>query len=156
MCFHTPHPIRLRHSHRLKLLFCRFFYHSVRTSYVAQSAGSREVLQTSRLAGSRRIPHKHWLTAVISSELSSLPSRKSRILTYRPDVVQPRTPHGTSSGIGQPLGLSLLHTPAPQAPSHLVPALRNRRIHTRCGPAACWPWCGGGFLRSLFSADRRR
>lgn len=61
MCFHTPHPIRLRHSHRLKLLFCRFFYHSVRTSYVAQSAGSREVLQTSRLAGSRQIPHKHWL-----------------------------------------------------------------------------------------------
>ena len=24
MCFHTPHPIRLRHSHHLKLLFLRF------------------------------------------------------------------------------------------------------------------------------------
>lgn len=61
MCSETPHRELLTHLHHPKLPFCTFFGHSVRKQNVSQSAGSREVLQTSRLAGSRRIPHKHRL-----------------------------------------------------------------------------------------------
>ena len=44
-----------------EIAFFMFFGHSGQTWKTSQSAGSRKVLQTSRLAGSRRIPHKHWL-----------------------------------------------------------------------------------------------